>query len=332
MTEQSIESENARFFFKDIADRNNQMLTSMHQYNNYTLVLLGAIWTIVGKYVIIDNPTILTGIEIALNITIGIILLWRYLVHEIDNDIAKNYSRLVFYEHALTGFQSTPDEQSIFYNLTKHFPGWKNLALNNSWENRYRAFNYLCNKKKLGERGHQHLDKIAIWAIVFFSVIDVIVYMIILFKYNFFNIYLIQGFPSLGSFFIGLFFLKVIFLGLIIKHLFENCRQLEPTNEDVKRAFTCPLERDMVEKDKTHGLNIAWTLTGVGLFGWAFGAVTNTEFCIDFGIPAFFAGAAFVAVSKTLIYQDSCNAELKEEWKKGFAGIEEKIDKINNNK
>lgn len=326
MAEISVDSENARLFFKDISERNNQMLTITHQYNNYTILIISAIWAIAGKY-LLDDPTSLAVIGIALNISIGVILLWRYLVHEIDNDVAKNYSRLVFYEHALTGFQSTPNEQSIFYYLTKNFPGWKNMTSRNSWENQYKAFNYLCNQKKLGERGHQHLDKIAICTIIILLVIDVIVYLIILFKYNFFNIFLYQGFPSAGLFFLFIYFLKVIFLCVIIIKLFDDCRQLEPTYEDVKNAFTNPMEKKMIKKPKNHGLNIAWALTFSGLALWIFGAVSNTQIAYDFGIPAFFAGAAFVAVSKTLIYQDYCNIELKEELTKRFDNLEEKFDK-----
>jgi hypothetical protein len=331
MTEISIESENARFFFKDISDRNNQMLASIHQYNNYTIVLLGAIWTILGKF-LLDDPTSLTVVAIGLNISIGIILLWRFLVHGIDNDIARNYPRLVFYEHALTGFQSTPNEQSTFYNLTKNFPGWDILASGNSWENQYQAFNYLCNKKKMGRRGHQHLDQIAIWAIGFFLVIDFVIYLILLNQYNFFNIFLYQGIPSLVLYFLVLFFLKIVFFILIIKQLYGKFRNLEPTDEDVKNAFSSPLERDMVEKTKNHGLNIAWILAFIGLGLWIFGIITNTQFAYDFGIPAFFAGAAFVAVSKTLIYQDNCNAELKDKLIKRLDEIEGKIDKFRDNK
>jgi hypothetical protein len=55
---------------------------------------------------------------------------------------------------------------------------------------------------------------------------------------------------------------------------------------------------------------------------WGLGTITNQTWISVVGLPTFIGGAQFVALSKTLIYQDNENASLKEMLKT----IEKKID------
>lgn len=330
MVEKSIESENARFFYRDLSERNNQMLVSINQFNYFTIVLLGGIWTIVSKYVI-DDPTSLTVVGIALNISIGIILLWRFLVHQIDNDIAKNYPRMIFYEHALTGFESTPTEQSMFYNLTENFPRWKEIAAVSTWNEQYRAFNILSKKKKLGERGHQNLDKIAIWVSGFLLFLDFVIASILFQSYGLFDSSVYAEAPAIGYFFVCLWILKDIAIIVIAYTLFTINIQLNPDDNDVKKAFITPTEVEMATTLNNHGVWIAWILLGIGVIIWILGSIANISFLNNIGPALFFGGAAFVIASKTLIYQDHCNAELIEELINRLDRIEKKIEEREKN-
>ena len=157
----SIDSENARFFFKEISDRNNTMLTIMHQYTGLIIVLVIGIWTIT-----FTSKNHLNLIFFSICISIILLLIWRYHAHYIDNHISESYKRLVFYEYALSNFQSTPMEKSMFNKFLTEIPYWKeyNEKIGNSmneWGENYKHFCYLVDKKRIGFRGQNGFDVVA---------------------------------------------------------------------------------------------------------------------------------------------------------------------------
>jgi hypothetical protein len=66
---QPIDMENARLFFKDIEDRNNTMLTIMHQYMNYVIASLAILWGLITTN--LSLPTIFIGVIFTLLIDGG---------------------------------------------------------------------------------------------------------------------------------------------------------------------------------------------------------------------------------------------------------------------
>jgi hypothetical protein len=181
---QPIEMENARLFFKDIEDRNNTMLTIMHQYTNYIIALLVGIWTIVGA-IYAQNPckNLSWFLIIATNLSALLLILWRYYVHYIDNDIAKNYKRLVYYENILMGNPSMPHKQSIFQNVLNDLPYWKaytqgkfdknNQEKEKSLDKKYQTFCNLVDAKRIGHRGQLYFDIAAYCLIVFLLIFEI---------------------------------------------------------------------------------------------------------------------------------------------------------------
>jgi hypothetical protein len=157
---QPIEMENARLFFKDIEDRNNTMLTIMHQYTNYIVALLVGIWTIVGTiYAQNSCKDLSLFFIIAINLSVLLILFWRYYVHYIDNDIAKNYPRLIYFEEALLGFKVTPLKCSILTGLIKKWPvSLKNKITTKPIDQKYKIIENLVENKRIGYRGQLYFD------------------------------------------------------------------------------------------------------------------------------------------------------------------------------
>lgn len=91
-------------------------------------------------------------------ISTSLILAWRFYVQYLDNEIAKNYKRIVYYEHLLFKFGNLPENQSAFHNITKEFTEiWETFTAGRDWDYQYRLFCRLIDLKRIGWRGHREL-------------------------------------------------------------------------------------------------------------------------------------------------------------------------------
>jgi hypothetical protein len=256
MVDGNIEIENARFFFKEIDERNNQMITIMHQYTNYVIALLIGMWTVVGTALFSTSILNLNIVSIsvpisfrvfilliAINLSFVLLTYWRLFIHFIDNDIAGNYPRLIYYEKTLLN-SSTPQNgeqipiNSIFYNITKKFEGWDAKVQNSnfSWEKKFNFFCYLVDHKKIGSRGQELFDgmtKIAIQIFLFIEVLMIIIYMVSLFGTIDFPIYVLEFIVVVGVFCIKNIKFNNLFEEQITKH-----KQQNPTEEDICHAIS----------------------------------------------------------------------------------------------
>jgi hypothetical protein len=222
-----IDIENARFFLKSIEDRNNTMIEIMHHYTNYVIALLLGIWTIVSAIYSQNTHSFQYNLLIIASIFSTILLIcWRYYIHYLDNDIADNYKRLVFFEQILFGRGSIPRDQSTFYYLTNKLDCWRKLIQNSlvDWNDQYSLFCILVNNRRIGSRGQDQFDKISVSAIGCFLFIEIMVWVV---KYN----------RDL-SVIIVLAVLNISLFLLLCGHLLNKYAQLDPTKEDIERAIS----------------------------------------------------------------------------------------------
>ena len=312
------------------------MITIMHQYTNYIIAILVGIWTvnisIASRLFYESNSTIFSLsnsflIIFTINLSVILLILWRYYIHYIDNDIVKNYSRLVFFENALANFKSTPNEQTIFYNLTKDFPGWIEwIKLKNpDWNEQYEAFCNLIKMKKMGPRGQEIFDKIAVYLIISLLFFEVVIYLQLL--SNSLTIYKLESSLIILG---GGILVLIFFYGDFLKELLFNYRQQEPEIKDIKMVTEKIEDSNMDEKINYHtGLWLSWILTAIGLGLWIFGEFgefSHSKFLSEIGFPIFLFGAAAVMTCSAFIFQNKDKAELNTRLDK----IEREISLINN--
>lgn len=229
MTDESIDTENARFFFKDIEDRNNQMIAIMHQYTGYVIISISLIWTVISIVFTLAYENKCLSISqiigvlsvIALNSSIILLMVWRYYIHYVDNEIVKNYPRLICFEHALIGFPITSNCPSIFNQLVQKIPCWKEWfeKHDTNWDYQYYIIKQLVNSKRMGYRGHNLFDNITFYLCGVVFLIEVVLSIM-----NSYTLYLLIS---------SAFTLVLIFLFSYILYYY---RQQEPTVNDFKMA------------------------------------------------------------------------------------------------
>jgi hypothetical protein len=130
-------------------------IENLVQINNQTTLaiptILIAIWGVEGGIDNFRNALILSIISI------GLVLIWRYFAHYIDNDIANTYIDVIRTENRL-GVQ---DDLSFFDNFID--PLTKNQKIKQlKDDNRVNFFKCLNDEKKMGYRGHKEWDRVAL--------------------------------------------------------------------------------------------------------------------------------------------------------------------------
>jgi hypothetical protein len=134
--------------------------------------VLAALWGIEGG---LDNFRNAWTLSI---ISIGLVLIWRYFSHYLDDDIVKTYIDVVKIENRL----HVPLKISLFNNLIESFQHIRicsemdpdeelfQFIKNLVPEKRINFFECLLNDKKMGARGHDKCEWIALILTVIFSI------------------------------------------------------------------------------------------------------------------------------------------------------------------
>ena len=241
---QPIEMENARTFLKIISDRNNQMVGIIHQYTNIVGILLIGIWTILGKaffdslnhlqttqeqifFNMVFSPEPFLWLFLASSLTVVILIIWRYHIHYIDDDVAQNYRLILLNEKILyRNLDHIPETATLYNlinNLQKTCPKIMNKIINNSQlatSKKYEIVSLLIEKKLIGTRGQ----------IIFDSVSGTIIFIIMGSQLIFFIHYYFKG--EIGSFFQFCILAYYIIVGLTLYLLFYNPNGLLPIQKD----------------------------------------------------------------------------------------------------
>lgn len=103
------EPETLRLLLKSTLDRNEGLIKINHEATLAIPTILGIAWGILINF---KGGSVILTMTI---VSIAILLIWRFLAHYIDNDIASNYSRIMQLEKKL----EIPKESSIFCGLIK---------------------------------------------------------------------------------------------------------------------------------------------------------------------------------------------------------------------
>jgi hypothetical protein len=210
----SCEQETLRVILQNKFDRIENLVQMNHAATLAVPSLLAAIWGIEGGLDNFRNAWILSIISI------GLLLIWRYFAHCLDDDIVNHYIQIVKienlmdippslslfekriddYQSAYVCTQKNPDEE--FFQTIKSLPPEQKLAF----------FNCLIQEKKLGARGHDKWDWVA-WAL------SGILFLVIITTFRFFP-----------------FFLAII-IGIVFVLIMNPANyQRDPTIFDLKEA------------------------------------------------------------------------------------------------
>lgn len=186
-----------RLLLQNKFDRIENLVQMNHAATLAVPSVLATIWGIEGGLDNFRNAWILSIISI------GLLLIWRYFAHYLDDDIVKTYldivkienlmgipSNLSLFENLIDKFQSTflctqknPDEE--FFQSIKTLNPEKKLAF----------LDCLIQEKKLGRRGHDLWDNLA-------TLLSGIFFLIIITTLRFF--------PSLFAIIIGIVFILIM--------------------------------------------------------------------------------------------------------------------------
>lgn len=235
ITTQIVTTDDARVFLKILEDRNNQMVTIIHQYTNYTVLTLSAIWTLLGKgYIdsyLAQKPEPIF-LFLPISISIFVIISWRFYAHFIDDDIAKNYNRIISLEKVLFASNENISKSSTLHNLVKNCPSLEELLDKNdkkSYTQQQIIVEKLIKNRLIGTRGHFTFDFIASVIMIILIFCDLIIF--------------IQSFyPTQGLFFGIIFASCTLILFLSILLLLTNPLgtapvQRDPTEKQIIRIF-----------------------------------------------------------------------------------------------
>ena len=179
------EAETLRLLLQNKFDRIENLVQMNHAATLAVPSVLATIWGIEGGLNNFRNAWILSIISI------GLLIIWRYFAHYLDSDIVEKYLEIVKIENQLhvsitfalfnnliDTFQKNwicipKDSDEKILRFIKSIPSEKRLAL----------LKLLSNDKKMGSRGHDFLDAIAIMLAGFF-------FLIVFLQIGFFSIFI----------------------------------------------------------------------------------------------------------------------------------------------
>ena len=167
------EAETLRLLLQNKFDRIENLVQMNHAATLTVPSVIATIWGIEGGFDNFGNAWIFSIISI------GLLLIWRDFAHYLDDDIVKTYIQIGEIENLI----DIPPSLSLFENLVKDFQ----LAYVGPQKNPDEEFfqtiksftpvqkliflNCLKQAKKMGRRGHERLDNIAILlSVIFFLV------------------------------------------------------------------------------------------------------------------------------------------------------------------
>lgn len=188
-----VSEETLHVLLQNKFDRVENLVQMNHAATLAVPSVLAAIWGVEGGLDNFRNAWVLSFISI------GLILIWRSFAHYLDDDIVKIYGEIIKIENQL----HVPSKFSLFNNLIDSFQSNRVCSEKDPDENLFQFiknitptkrilfFECLLKDKKMGARGHDKWDKIAIILTGFF-------FLVIFATFGFFS--LLAGFVILISY------------------------------------------------------------------------------------------------------------------------------------
>lgn len=165
MPDMEFDAETARLLLKNKYDRIENMVKSNDQATLAIPTALGAIWGLSVNYNGLSVIPFLCAISFIL------LLIWRYIAHYIDDSIVGVYIQIIKIENSL----KVPIKISLYYNLVEGLFKDKKINSNNHpnfndllvlcADQRVKFFEILKSNNKMGQRGHDIFDNIALFLI-----------------------------------------------------------------------------------------------------------------------------------------------------------------------
>jgi len=164
-----------RLLLQKTIERNDGLVKINHEVTIAIPTILAAVWGISLK----ENG--ISMIPVLCIISIGLLIIWRYYAHYLDDDIAKHYSRILQLEDGL----SVSKNCSIFSGLIRSIISpinekfkdektrdeYENSILNLSNTQKINLVQILHEKKRMGYRGHNIWDSVGFFSILCCSTI-----------------------------------------------------------------------------------------------------------------------------------------------------------------
>jgi hypothetical protein len=170
MTEYTLasmaEPETLRLLLQKTLDRNDGLVKMNHEATLAIPTILAAVWGVIVGFARDSNSIVYFAV-----ITIGILLLWRYFAHYIDDDVASNYSRIMQIENELD-IQDCSIYSGLIRKISKNdefLTKAKKLPI----DEKIKLVDQLQREKRLGYRGHDKWDNVAFVLIFLFSVVSI---------------------------------------------------------------------------------------------------------------------------------------------------------------
>ncbi len=169
------EPETLRLLLEKTIERNDGLVKINHEVTIAIPTILAAVWGISLK----ENG--ISMIPVLCIISIGLLIVWRYFAHNVDDDIAKNYSRILQIEKNLM----ISRECSIFNGLIisiispikgefkdeikrdEEFKRYEKSVLDLCKDQRIKLVQLLYDNKKMGCRGHDIWDIVGFFLILY---------------------------------------------------------------------------------------------------------------------------------------------------------------------
>jgi len=289
---QDLTTENARELLKNVEARNSQMLTIMHQYTNYIIIILAGVWTVfanvylasLSKFSVTDKTALINetfssyslakillnpnfGLIIAFGITIIILISWRFYIHQIDNDFVQNYRKIIVFEKQLLGNPKEVPHTSTLYglvsNVARIYPQLdENLEKYNkkSYDQQSDFIWNLIDNGIIGYRGQKIFDVLSGLFILFFTVFAVLLF---LFLKNFsLDVVSFLGSVAILLIFgsIGIFFL----FGCNPRQIFPE-HQIDPSWNEIETILKSSTNKVSIKQNGYNRITII-KIIGITLF------------------------------------------------------------------
>jgi len=236
--------ENARELLKGVESRNSEMLTIMHQYTNYVILVLAGFWAFFvnsfqySKTIIsANNSSFSTGqtnlsnfvlnitladpsnvLIITIAITIVVLISWRLYILYLDNGIVQNYKKIILFEKRLYGNTNEIPESSTLFSLVESVPNLKTILIENNkncYDQQSEVIFKLIENGLIGFRGQTIFNLLSSAAVIILMLIIDIIFCL--------NIHFISQFLNI----IGTIIINLIIIGISLLILF-NPKNLIP--------------------------------------------------------------------------------------------------------
>lgn len=230
----TLDAENARTLLEICQDRNNQRLAIMHQYTNYAILSLSAIWALFGgAYLdsILTNKSNLILLIIPIAFSITVTLFWRFYAHIIDNKMAEDYNKIISLEKVLfKNHNEVPHFSALSGIITGCGSLLKPLLVENNlncYPQQQEIAKKLIENRLIGDRGQKLFDIVASVVIFILTVMGYFSFIVYLNSQNHTD-------PVKNTIIYAIFTVVLVLLPLWILHRNPNGR--------------CPIQRNPTEK------------------------------------------------------------------------------------